>query len=191
MKLEYFKTDKNGTTYYHDWTCPRCGGLGASDRWRFTGCTCYECGGTGKRSRPKIVKEYTPEYQEKLDMRRKAKIQANEPTEAEKAEIQKAHEETKSRSLAWECKQFGCDAKGKGFVYMGNTYKYKDDFRAVGGRWINLHRCWITPTLIPVDESIKVIEIDIAGLLEYAHGCWHNHCKVHALLDDLKCGGEI
>ena len=185
MKLEYFKTDRNGTKYYYDWTCPRCGGAGYSDRWCFTGRTCYECGGTGKRSTPKIVKEYTPEYQAKLDERRKAKLKVKEPTAEEKAAILKAHEETKARARAFEFKQFGCGKDGKGFVYIGKTYKYKDDFRRVGGRWFNLYQLWVTPVLVEVDNSIRVVEIDISELLEYSNGCYHNH-KVHRLLDDLR-----
>ena len=69
IPLEYVRTDKNGTKYFHDYTCSRCGGAGGSDKWRETGWTCYECGGSGRRpfNHPQIVKEYTPEYRAKLD----------------------------------------------------------------------------------------------------------------------------
>ena len=41
-KIVYLRTDKNGTKYYANYTCPRCGGAGGSDKWAFTGWTCYE-----------------------------------------------------------------------------------------------------------------------------------------------------
>ena len=53
-KIVYLRTDKNGTKYYANYTCPRCGGAGGSDKWAFTGWTCYECGGTGESSTPVI-----------------------------------------------------------------------------------------------------------------------------------------
>ena len=30
-KIVYLRTDKNGTKYYANYTCPRCGGAGGSD----------------------------------------------------------------------------------------------------------------------------------------------------------------
>lgn len=67
------KIDRNGTKYYADDTCLRCGGVGARDEWFYTGSTCYECGGTG-HSRMRTWKEYTPEYEAKLEARRLLKI---------------------------------------------------------------------------------------------------------------------
>ena len=69
MARQYVRTDKNGTKIYHDYTCPRCGGQGGSEAWRFTGYTCYECRGTGTTDKPRIHKEYTPEYRAILDAR--------------------------------------------------------------------------------------------------------------------------
>lgn len=88
MELQYIKTDRNGTKWYNDWTCPRCGGAGASDKWLFTGRICYECGGTGKRRTPKIVKSYTPEYEAKLA----AKRAAREEKRAQEYEAEKPKE---------------------------------------------------------------------------------------------------
>lgn len=70
----YVKTDKNGTKIYHDYTCQRCGGLGASEAWKFTGMTCYECGGSGV-SKARIIREYTPEYAAKLEEKRQARYE--------------------------------------------------------------------------------------------------------------------
>ena len=167
MKLQYFKTDRNGTKYYYDCTCSRCGGAGESDNWWRTGKLCYECGGTGKRRNPKIVKEYTPEYQAKLIERRKAKLQANEPTEEEKAEMQRRNEEAKVHQREMLFEEYGCDKNGHGFVYIGKTFKYKDLFRNVGGKWLQTFQFWICPERIKVDNAIKVIEVDISNKVDF------------------------
>lgn len=86
-KLAYIRTDKNGTKIYHDYTCRRCGGAGASDKWYYTGKTCWECGGTGVNpARPQIVKKYTPEYEAKLEAKREARRQKQEQELKAKAE---------------------------------------------------------------------------------------------------------
>lgn len=75
MEKKPFKIDKNGTQYFVDWTCPRCGGAGGGQQWAYTGWTCYECGGTGQRRDPKVYKVYTDEYEAKLAARRKARYE--------------------------------------------------------------------------------------------------------------------
>lgn len=72
--LRYVRTDKNGTKIYHDINCPRCCGYGELEQWAYTGRVCFACGGTGQRSKPKVVKIYTPEYAEKLEQRRIARL---------------------------------------------------------------------------------------------------------------------
>lgn len=91
------RTDRNGTKYFEgDVTCPRCGGAGGAVQWSYTGWTCYECGGTGK-----VVgrwKEYTPEYEEKLFQRRKARAEKWQQEHAE--EIARAEAERKAKEEA-------------------------------------------------------------------------------------------
>ncbi len=89
------KIDRNGTKHFADDTCLRCGGAGARNEWFFTGSICYECGGTG-HSRTRTWKEYTPEYEAKLEARRllkKAKEAGFETVEAWQSDI-RAKEET-------------------------------------------------------------------------------------------------
>ena len=64
------KIDRNGTKYYADYTCKRCGGAGQRSEWYYTGLVCYECGGTGRAPSPSLRKEYTPEYAAALEERR-------------------------------------------------------------------------------------------------------------------------
>ena len=120
-----FKTDKNGTKYYYDWTCPRCGGAGGADAWKFTGWKCYDCGGSGRTDKPSVYKEYTPEYQAILDQRR-AKRQAKRNAEL------KAHEdETRAKWLASH--QFNTD--GETFLFLGNTYEKREEIKALGAQY--------------------------------------------------------
>ena len=121
-KKVLIKIDKNGTKYWADYTCRRCGGQGGSDAWRYTGFTCYECGGAGVTSKPQTWKEYTPEYQAKLDERR-AKKHAKE-LEKRKAEAATINAEFYARN--------GFSADGKTWAVLGDTYAIKDELKAAG-----------------------------------------------------------
>lgn len=159
MEFKYIRTDRNGTKYYYDWTCPRCGGAGESDKWIFTGKICFGCGGTGKRAKPLVVKKYTEEYAAKLAAKRKAR---------EDAKPKPSEEELNARlevSKAINAKDNGINADGTGYAYTGNTYPIKDDIKRVGGKWI--YGMWIAP--VKIDSCIcKVTEIKT----RYADGCW-------------------
>lgn len=119
------KVDRNGTKYWsHGCACQRCGGLGGSDAWAYTGWTCYECGGSGIG--PEIItKEYTPEYEAKLAERR-AKRQAKKDEEA-KAKSAEVNKEFFERN--------GFDENGKVWVVLGKTYEIKEELKEKGARW--------------------------------------------------------
>ena len=144
MEFQYIKTDKNGTKWYNDWTCPRCGGAGASDKWLFTGRVCYECGGTGKRRTPKIVKSYTPEYEAKLAAKRAAR------EEKRTQEYEAGKTERKANGCNRRAMCFGFNDDGKAYVYTGSTYDIKDDLRLHGAHWEAWVQKWISPT--PIKE---------------------------------------
>ena len=80
-KWRYDRTDRNGTRYFNDYTCDRCGGQGGAQAWAYTGFTCYKCGGSGKQDKPSVTKVYTPEHAAKLEAQRNAR---HEKMEAEK-----------------------------------------------------------------------------------------------------------
>lgn len=69
MARTLIRIDKNGTKYWVDDTCRRCGGVGERSEWYYTGLTCWECGGTG-HGKPRVEKEYTPEHAAVLEARR-------------------------------------------------------------------------------------------------------------------------
>lgn len=144
MKLEYVKTDKNGTKYYHDWTCPRCGGAGESSKWERTGKICFACGGTGLRSTPKVVKEYTPEYQSKLDAQRQAR------------------EQKRASETPCNMAKFGFNETGKAYVYKGDTLEEREELRASGAKFNPCILMWVSPVQI---KDLPYYELDAATAL--------------------------
>lgn len=128
----YIRTDRNGTKYFADYTCKRCGGQGGLPQWIYTGYTCYECGGTGRAAKPEIFKEYTPEYEAKLEERRakvreKKRLERIEQIKSELPEIYQKH---------------GFSSEGKIFVVIGNTYEIREELKAAGAKWFNALRSW-------------------------------------------------
>ena len=156
MKLEYVRTDRNGTKIFNDWTCPRCGGAGGSDKWAFTGKICYGCGGTGKRRTPKIVKEYTEEYADKLEKKRiareKKRLAENPPPSQEKLQAL-AYEARKNK---WESQGF--QREGTGFIHFGNTYDNRETLYRAGARWNNYLRAYIAPEPVEGLKGIVITE---------------------------------
>ena len=139
--------DRNGTKTWGNCTCQRCGGAGGAEAWRFTGYTCYECGGTGI-SRMHTWKEYTPEYQAKLDARR---AKREEKRRQERVAELKAN-------LPKEYAKRGFGADGKAYaVYGQNTYEIKDELKAKGARWLAEFGAWVFPEK---PEGYQTVELD-------------------------------
>ena len=147
------KIDKNGTKYYEDWRCSRCGGAGGADAWQYTGYTCWECGGTGMRHSPKIYKEYTPEHEEKLRAQR------------EKAREKKlAEERAKADELNAEFYQKnGFDQDGNMWIALGNTFEIKDELKAQGCKFSSQLSCWHADHDL---EGIKTLKLNASDLYE-------------------------
>lgn len=172
--IKYVKTDKNGTKYYHDYTCPRCCGYGALDKWINTGKTCYACGGSGVRAVAKVVKEYTPEYWAKLEARRQAKA-AKEAEARAKYEKEHAEEiaaesaEYERKAFEFRCAEHGCGKDGVGYVLTGNTWKVKDEIKKAGGKWI--YGRWICPVEIK-GNGVTAKRIDISSHISTGMHTW-------------------
>jgi hypothetical protein len=162
MSMTYIRTDKNGTKIYHDYACPRCGGRGGADAWVYTGWTCYECGGTGKANKPRIFKEYTPEYRAILDARAKKR---------EEKRIAAARE----KHGEWKI--------GKGFVDdkihvvgIEDSFSVKDAIKAAGGRF-NEYTGWY---FSEAHDEFKTVEITAdEALIELSTGMldWRNDIR--------------
>ena len=182
FELQYIRTDKNGTKYFHDWNCPRCAGAGFCDKWAFTGRVCFACGGSGKRAKAKIVKEYTPEYFAKLQERERAK-NAKRIAEAEKYAEEHADEiaEQLREQIERRYAEFGCGKDGVGYVLTGKTYPVKDQIKANGGRWI--FGSWICPVEISGD-GIKAKKIDLNGHIGGASQMWLDDFDLYEAMYD-------
>ena len=116
------KTDRNGTRYYEGMVqCDRCAGRGGAEAWKFTGYTCYKCGGTGEIMAQ--WKEYTPEYQAKLDAKRAAKAaKAQAEWEAEEAQREAERMEREAREAEERAQQEAAEAARKAISqYIGNV----------------------------------------------------------------------
>lgn len=149
----YIRTDKNGTKIYHDYTCTRCGGAGYSEAWKFTGMTCYKCGGTGKQPNPEIIKEYTPEYADKL---------AEQRAKRHEKQRLKRIEELKSK-LPEMLMDKGFNSDGKVYAATGNTYSIKDQLREAGAKWKPRLNSWIFQEAHP---EYNTVEIDWVEVIE-------------------------
>lgn len=152
-----FKVDKNGTQYFADYTCPRCGGAGGADAWKFTGWTCYECGGTGKASKPTIFKEYTEEYRAKLDERRRKRQEKKDAERRAQAdELNKAF-----------CERMGYGLDGMTWCYLGNTYDIKDTLKEQGAKYNGLLG-WHSAEKIDGYDAVQVkvvFNTDLCGVI--------------------------
>lgn len=108
MTKTLIKTDKNGTKYYEEDVCPKCGGTGYLPFYHHVDCgRCFKCDGTGLFTH--IIKEYTPEHAkhlaelaEKRAARKEAAKKAKEEARLQKwrdehPEEVKAYNERKAR----------------------------------------------------------------------------------------------
>ena len=152
--MNYIKTDKNGTEYYEDWKCPRCGGQGAREEWAYTGSTCYKCGGSGRAHKPTIIKKYTPEYRAKLDKQAELKWLAK--VEKDRAE--------------WLPKN-GFTPEGLTYIFVGDTYDIRESIKATGAvycREIGWHISHNPAGFSVVEARIEdVCDIDVNGNYSY------------------------
>lgn len=120
-----YKTDKNGTKYYHCADrCPRCGGTGIVEIYRpVNGGDCFQCWGSG------IIewddKEYTPEYAAKLEAQRQKR---------EAKRIAKLEAELPAKQVAWLTRE-GISQDGMTYIFLGNTYEIKDELKALGAKF--------------------------------------------------------
>ena len=111
------RVDKNGTKYWEETDCPKCGGKGYIPGYEMIEeGVCFKCGGSG--SYPHRYIERTPEYEAKLADRRLAKRLKEAP-------------ERNARIYA----SLGFSADGKAWIAVGDTYPIKDQLKAAGARY--------------------------------------------------------
>lgn len=110
------RTDRNGTKYYHETRCPKCGGSGFLSWTDVDSGRCWLCGGSGIHEHG--WKEYTPEYAKKLADRRLEK--------ARKAAPQKNKEYRE---------KLGLNEDGSAWLVI-NKYAKAKDMKPLGARWM-------------------------------------------------------
>lgn len=169
----YIRTDKNGTKIYHDYTCPRCGGMGGSDKWAYTGWTCYDCGGSGRARKPEIIKVYTPEYRAKLDERARKR--------AEKKQAERVAEFNANRlGIA---QKYGFNSEGKIYVVIGNTYEIREELKEAGAKY----RGGINWYFLEEQDKYPTVELTYEECLniypEYGTMSWKDLIEVQAVLN--------
>lgn len=120
MGKRLVRTDKNGTQYWVDDRCPKCGGTGYIQCYGYhDGGICYQCGGSGYGQTS--WKVYTPEYQAKLDERRRLKA------EQDRARFEE--------NIAEYRKELGLAENGLCYIVMAKTFGKTDELKAAGGRY--------------------------------------------------------
>lgn len=112
------KVDKNGTKYYEESRCPKCGGEGRISYYSYVdNGVCFLCRGTGIH--PHRWKEYTPEYAAKLAERRRQKLLAAAP----------------AANAKW-LKEQGFSEDGYIWCAVGeDTYNDREELKAQGCRY--------------------------------------------------------
>lgn len=163
MAYEYVRTDKNGTKIYHDYTCDRCGGKGIYYVGILNGelqpshldsGVCWKCHGTGRMEHPHIHKEYTPEYEAKLNAQRE-KRQAKKQAEADakRAQVMAELESHLPEMLA----KHNFNADGKQYAVYGDTYPIRQELKDAGAKWNNILKAWV---FAEKPSQYDVVEID-------------------------------
>lgn len=146
-----YRTDKNGTKYYHCTDrCLKCGGTGIVSCYiHINGGECFDCDGSGIAVWDE--KEYTPEYEAKLAAQREKRF------EKKKAEAM-AHAAEKNAEFF---KKNGFTPEGKTYFVLGDTYKIKDELKAQGAKWDNISSHWHMATK---PEGLEVFELSVEDL---------------------------
>lgn len=111
------KTDKNGTRTYQSEVCPKCHGNGYLPEYHYVdGGVCFCCNGTGRKTHTLVIR--TPEYDEKLRLRRLARVRKN--ADSDNAEM---------------FAKLGLSPDGCAYAVMGDTYAIRKNLKAEGARF--------------------------------------------------------
>lgn len=129
------KVDRNGTKYYKVVKpCPKCGGEGYIHYYNHVqGGVCFLCG--GEKWIEETVKEYTPEYEAKLNKRR----------------VKRAAEKRMQKIL----KNF---PELKAYFVLGETFNIKEELKAKGAKWDYINRKWYFNKKV---DGYNLQEIDV------------------------------
>lgn len=120
MPAQLIRTDKNGTKYFVDYRCDKCGGTGYIQYYsHIDSGICYLCNGTGVHASKWT--ERTPEHEAKLAERRLAKVRAG--AEVKNTEFLLKH---------------GFNQQGEIWLVLGDTYPIKDELKGLGAKFSSI-----------------------------------------------------
>ena len=111
------RVDRNGTHYYTDCKCPKCGGTGNIYYYAHVeGGVCFLCGGSGVHPTQVIVRR--AEYQRELDAKR----------------LERARKAAPAVNAAF-LEREGFSKDGKTYIVLGDTYAIREDLKAAGAKF--------------------------------------------------------
>lgn len=187
---QYIKTDRNGTKYFlTEKKCPRCGGRGGSDAWKYTDWTCWQCGGLGIIDGTEIIKEYTPEYAAKREAKRMAKMAEEQARiAAEMARIAeeraKIEAEEKARREAEEKAEAERKARSQYIGSIGEKIEIDVTFDHMA--WYEIHNGWMTTKMFIYnfvdDQGNKIVWKTSSGL--HRHVDDGEHIRIKGTIKD-------
>lgn len=171
-RWRYVRTDRNGTRYFEDSTCGRCGGRGVIDCYQYVeGGICFECGGSGVAYKPEIIKVYTPEHDAKLAAQREARAQKREAERL--AQAKKDYEANLIKN--------GFGKEGDEYVIyrvVGDTYSIKEELKALGCKF-RPSVGWYADRALEGYETQRMVAADV--LEEGVFINWKDKSEVEAL----------
>lgn len=111
------RVDRNGTHYYTDCKCPKCGGTGNIYYYAHVeGGVCFLCGGSGVHPTQVVVRRI--EYQRVLDAKR----------------LERARKAAPAMNAAFFERE-GFSKDGKTYIVLGDTYAIREDLKAAGAKF--------------------------------------------------------
>lgn len=115
--LTLTRVDRNGTHYYVDKKCPKCGGTGYVPGYEHVeGGICFLCGGSGIHPTNIVVRRV--EYQRELDAKRLARARKAAPV-----------------VNAAFLKREGFSEDGKTYIVLGDTFDIKETLKSEGAKF--------------------------------------------------------
>ena len=170
MAARLIKVDRNGTEYWFDPVCPKCGGTGhISGYEHIEGGICFQCGGSGNDGRGQTWKKYTPEYAAKLEARRIAKAKKEVP-------------ETNAKFL----KSIGFSENGEAWLVVGvDTYSVKEDLKEAGAKFTK-EIGWHFDHEQTTFKSAKIYISDVAEQNEIGAYYLKDYIEINAFCDKIR-----
>lgn len=182
-RLTLDRVDRNGTHYYTDCKCPKCGGTGNIYYYAHVeGGVCFLCGGSGVHPTQVIVRR--AEYQRELDAKR----------------LERARKAAPAVNAAF-LEREGFSKDGKTYIVLGDTYAIREDLKAAGAKF-SYNLGWHFPEPNPNyatreitkdtivfqndEETVTVLRELTNGMLDWPYDVYYLQEYVKRLQEEYK-----